>query len=104
MLHERRGRDLDNNVVDADLEFRIELVYSFAHFSSAIHFYLSGKKEMRYRAQRSHQALGNGAPHLAGRLVAVSRSLSGGCFLKGAAFHRPQMSLGRAGGCRFTSA
>src|ERR1044072_2686913 len=75
MLHERRCRYFNDDVVDADLQFRIQLVDPFAHLSRAIHFNFGGQKEMRYRPERGHQSLGNRTAHLAGWFVAISCSL-----------------------------
>src|SRR6185436_20174095 len=72
MLHQRRASHLDDDVVDADLEFGIEFVDPFAHFRGAIHFNLSSQEEMRYRSQRRDQAFGDSTTHFAGWLVTVS--------------------------------
>jgi hypothetical protein len=71
MLNQSRGGNLDDDVVDADLQIRIEGVDAFAHFSRAIHFDFGSQEEMWHRSQRRNEALGDCLSNLSSRLVAI---------------------------------
>ena len=85
MLHQRRCRDLDDDVVDADLQIRIERVDAFAHFRGAIHFDLGGEKEVRHRAERRDESFGDRLSNLRCRFVAISRPNGACCWFDGRA-------------------
>src|ERR1043165_8557157 len=72
MLNQGRSGDLDDHVVDADLQIGIERVDTAAHFGGAIHLDVGGEKEMRHRAERRNEPLGNRLANLRGGLVAIS--------------------------------
>ena len=71
MLNQRRCRNLDNDVVDADLEIPVERVDTFTHFRRAVHLDLGGEKEVWYRSRRN-ESLRNRLSNLIGWLVAIS--------------------------------
>src|ERR1044072_5602575 len=75
MLDERCGRNLDDHIVDADLQIRIERVDATTHFGGAIHLNVCREKEVRYRSERRHQALRYCLANLRRWFVAICRSL-----------------------------
>ena len=83
MLHEGGGRDLDNDVVEAQLEIGIELVNRRAHIRCAFHVDLAREKEMRDRSQRSDQTARNRPSHFAGWFVPVGRRTINGASFAG---------------------
>src|ERR1044072_6788002 len=75
MLDQRCGRNLDDHVVDADLQIRIERVDATTHFRGAIHLNVCREKEVRYRSERRHQTLRHCSAKSRLWFVAICRSL-----------------------------
>src|SRR6185295_20344684 len=83
MLQQGDGGNFDNDVVNADLQIRIECVYVLAHLCRSIHLDLSSQEEVWYWADRSHQAFGYRSANLCNWLIAISRCRGNRCRLVG---------------------
>src|ERR1044072_8681583 len=59
VLNQCRCRNLNDDVVDADLQIGIERIDALAHFRRAIHLDLGGEKKVRHGAERSDESLRN---------------------------------------------
>src|SRR6266567_144700 len=73
MLQQSDCGDLDDDIVDAELCVRIQLVNRSAHIRGAIHFDFIGQEKVRHGPQRRNQPACDCSAHLTKRLVAVSR-------------------------------
>src|SRR5690349_21912894 len=73
MLDQRCGRDLDDNVIDADLEIGIEGIDPLTHFRRAIHLDVGSEKEVRHGAERRDESLRNRLSNLTRGLISITR-------------------------------
>src|SRR5688500_20244466 len=83
MLYQRRGGAFDNDVVDGDFEIGIERLNTFAHLRGTVHVDVNGEEEVRYRADRRNETIGDGLPYMSCWFVAITRGSSCGsrcCF------------------------
>src|SRR5262245_35249479 len=83
---------LDDDVIDTDLQIRIEGVNAFAHLRCPVHLDLTGEKEMGHRPKRSHEAASNSSPNLGCGFVAIGRSARDSCGLKPGWFNRARIT------------
>jgi len=51
VLNQGSSGNLHDDIVDADLEIRIEILDALPHFDGAIHFNFGSQEEMRYRSK-----------------------------------------------------
>src|SRR6266404_2351301 len=82
MLDKGSGSDFNNNVIETDLQFRIQRINTASHFRGPVHFDLACQKEMWDRAERSNQPASNRAANLTHRFIAIRRSPHCSCLLK----------------------
>src|ERR1041385_4211011 len=76
MLDQRCGRDLDDNVVDADLEIGIEGIDTLTHFRRAIHLDVSSQEEVRHGPERGDESLCDRLSNLTRGLISITRRAS----------------------------